>query len=203
MSKKGVSLEEKKSRMLELLHETGECYQLKELEKLGPKLKGVVANSVKDVIQRLLDDGLIESDKLGNSIFFWAFPTKVLKTSKRKLEEITIQYENTSKKLKLMETTMQNASVNEEENVLSQTLTEITALEIDIANLQKELDEIKENDPHKLNNMKEKTKGLKEAANRWTDNIFAVKTWCKKKFFMDEEILNKQFGIPEDLDYVE
>ncbi|XP_066140524.1 meiotic nuclear division protein 1 homolog [Euwallacea fornicatus] len=203
MSKKGVSLEEKKSRMLDLLYETGECYQLKELEKLAPKLKGVVANSVKDVIQRLLDDGLIESDKLGNSIFFWAFPGKVLKANKRKLEEVNIQYENTSKKLKLMETTIQHASVNEEESALSQTLTEITALEIDIATLKKKLDEMKENDPHKFDDMKEKTKGLREAVNRWTDNIFAVKTWCKKKFFMDDKTLDKQFGIPEDLDYVE
>lgn len=44
---------------------------------------------------------------------------------------------------------------------------------------------------------------LKDATNRWTDNIFAMKTWCKKKFFIEDNILNEQFGIPEDLDYVE
>lgn len=44
---------------------------------------------------------------------------------------------------------------------------------------------------------------LKDAANRWIDNIFATKSWCKKKFFIEDNVLNKQFGIPEDLDYLE
>lgn len=43
----------------------------------------------------------------------------------------------------------------------------------------------------------------KEAANVWTDNIFSIQTWCKQKFDILEETLNKQFRIPEDLDYVE
>ena len=45
-------------------------------------------------------------------------------------------------------------------------------------------------------------KVAKEAANRWTDNVYAVKTWCKNKFNMEENALNKNFGIPEDFDYL-
>lgn len=41
-----------------------------------------------------------------------------------------------------------------------------------------------------------------EAVNRWTDNIFAVKSWCKSKFYMEDNALNKAFGIPEELDYL-
>lgn len=41
-----------------------------------------------------------------------------------------------------------------------------------------------------------------EAVNRWTDNIFAVKSWCKSKFYMEDNQLNKAFGIPEELDYL-
>lgn len=40
------------------------------------------------------------------------------------------------------------------------------------------------------------------AVNRWTDNIFSIKSWCKNKFFIEEEVLNKQFDIPEELDYI-
>jgi len=43
----------------------------------------------------------------------------------------------------------------------------------------------------------------KEAGNRWTDNIFSVKSWCKKKFYIEDSVINKQFEIPEDLDYLE
>ena len=33
--------------------------------------------SVKDVLQSLVDDGLVDSDRIGTSNYFWAFPSKV------------------------------------------------------------------------------------------------------------------------------
>lgn len=32
--------------------------------------------------------------------------------------------------------------------------------------------------------------------------MFVVKSWCKDRFSVDGETLDKQFGIPEDFDYV-
>lgn len=43
---------------------------------------------------------------------------------------------------------------------------------------------------------------LLEAANRWTDNVYTLRSWCVKKFNVDQNELNKQFEIPEDLDYI-
>ena len=48
---------------------------LKELEKWGPK-KGIVLQTVKDVNQSLIDDNLVETDKIGIGSFFWALPSK-------------------------------------------------------------------------------------------------------------------------------
>lgn len=204
MSKKGVSADEKKHRMLELFYETGECFQLKELEKLAPKAKGIVANSVEDVVQKLLDEGLIESDKIGTSIYFWAFPSKAVKSRKRKLEEVTNQYEETSKKLKLIEQSIKQSKGSEaDEDNKNRILNEITDLELEIGTLKKRLEEHKENDPAKFEAMRSKTEAIKNAANRWTDNIFAVKSWCKKKFLIEDSVLDKQFGIPEDFDYID
>lgn len=53
-------------------------YFYQELERIAPKEKGIIANSVKDVLQNLVDDGLVDTDKIGNSIYFWAFPKLVL-----------------------------------------------------------------------------------------------------------------------------
>lgn len=67
MSKKrGLSVEEKRSRMLEIFYEKKDVFQLKDLEKICPKEKGIVAQSVKDVLQSLVDDGLVDSEKIGN-----------------------------------------------------------------------------------------------------------------------------------------
>lgn len=75
MSKrKGLTLDEKRMRMLHLFYEKKEFFTLKELEKIAPKEKGIIAQSVKDVLQTLVDDGLVRSEKIGTSVYFWTFP---------------------------------------------------------------------------------------------------------------------------------
>ena len=69
--------------------------------------------------------------------------------------------------------------------------------------LKQKLDRLRACDPEVLEEVKQKTSIAKESANRWTDNIFSVKTWCKRKFAIEEAAINKNFGIPEELDYVE
>ena len=32
--------------------------------------------SVKDILQSLVDDGMVDTDKIGTSVYFWAFPSK-------------------------------------------------------------------------------------------------------------------------------
>ena len=88
MGKKGLSLEEKRKKMLEILYETKDFFLLKELEKIAPKQKGIIAQSVKDVLQSLVDDNLVDTDKIGTSVYFWAFPSKALALRKARLSEI-------------------------------------------------------------------------------------------------------------------
>jgi hypothetical protein len=61
--------------MLEIFYEKQDFFQLKELEKMGPKLKGIISQSVKDVVQSLVDDNLVTCEKIGTSNYFWAFPS--------------------------------------------------------------------------------------------------------------------------------
>lgn len=44
---------------------------------------------------------------------------------------------------------------------------------------------------------------VKEGVNRWIDNIFIIKFWCVRKFGLEEKMIDKNFGILEDFDYVE
>ena len=89
MSKKrGLSIEEKRERMLELFYDKKDFFLLKELEKIAFKEKGIVSQSVKDVVQSLVDDDMINSDKIGSSVYFWAFPSNASVTKNRKLAEL-------------------------------------------------------------------------------------------------------------------
>ncbi|KAK4391757.1 Meiotic nuclear division protein 1 [Sesamum angolense] len=65
--KRGLSLDEKREKMLQIFYESQDFFLLKELEKLGPK-KGVITQSVKDVVQSLVDDDLVFKDKIGTSV---------------------------------------------------------------------------------------------------------------------------------------
>ena len=76
--KKGLSIDEKRKRMLDIFYDSKEVFLLKDLEKIAPKTKGIIVQSVKDVVQSLVDDNLVETDKIGTSVYFWAFPSKAL-----------------------------------------------------------------------------------------------------------------------------
>lgn len=72
--RKPLSIEEKRKRMIELFHESKEFWQLKELEKIAPKSKGIVEKSVKEVIDCLVDDGCVNTEKIGTSNYYWSYP---------------------------------------------------------------------------------------------------------------------------------
>ena len=84
--KKGLSLEEKRKKMMEIFYETKDVFLLKDLEKIAPKMKGITSMSVKDVVTSLVDDGLDDTNNIGTSVYIWAFPSKASQARKRKLE---------------------------------------------------------------------------------------------------------------------
>ncbi len=78
---------------MEIFFEKKDFFQLKELEKIAPKEKGIVQGTVKDVIQGLVDDGMVDTDKIGTSVYFWAFPSKAANTKKQKLVQLETRQE--------------------------------------------------------------------------------------------------------------
>ncbi|KAI8577662.1 hypothetical protein K450DRAFT_177470, partial [Umbelopsis ramanniana AG] len=76
---RGISADEKRRRLESLFHETKQFYQLKELEKIAPK-RQIVVQSVKDTLQSLVDDGLVNMEKIGSSNYFWSFPSAAAQT---------------------------------------------------------------------------------------------------------------------------
>ena len=83
---KGLSFEEKRRRMLDIFNNDPSFFHLKDIEKLGIK-KGIIYQSIKDVLDSLVNDNLVESEKIGSSNFFWALPSKIYQAKKNKLEK--------------------------------------------------------------------------------------------------------------------
>ncbi|KAE9587911.1 hypothetical protein Lal_00003188 [Lupinus albus] len=207
MSKKrGLSLEEKREKMLQIFYDSHDFYLLKELEKLGPR-KGVISQSVKDVVQSLVDDDLVSKDKIGTSVYFWSLPSCAgnqlrnvyrkldsdLKSSKKRYVELVDQCEALKKG-------------REESDEREMALADLKAIELKHNELKNELEKYRDNDPAAFEAMKEAIEVAHASANRWTDNIFTLRQWCSNNFPEAKEQLEnmyKEIGITDDFDYLE
>lgn len=207
MSKKrGLSLDEKREKMLQIFYESQDFYLLKELEKLGPK-KGVISQSVKDVLQSLVDDDLVLKDKIGSSIYFWSLPSTAgnqLRNVSRKLESDL----QTSKKrcAELGEQCNALKKGREESDEREVALSELKSVELKHNALKDELAQYADNDPAAFETMKKAIEVAYSAANRWTDNIFTLRQWCSNNFPQAKEQLEHMYqetGITDDFDYLE
>ncbi|XP_042341463.1 meiotic nuclear division protein 1 homolog [Plectropomus leopardus] len=202
--KKGLSLEEKRARMMEIFFESKDVFQLKDIEKIAPKSKGIAPMTVKDVLQSLVDDSMVDCERVGTSNYYWAFPSKALHARKRKLEELQKQISEAKQRKVSVEKAIEKAKVGREDTTeRSSLLKELQALREERTQLQAELEKYRECDPEVVEEMRKSNVVAKEAVSRWTDNIFAIKSWTKKKFAFDESRINKAFGIPEDFDYLD
>ncbi|KAH1170069.1 meiotic nuclear division protein 1 homolog [Mauremys mutica] len=202
--KKGLSVEEKRTRMMEIFFETKDVFQLKDMEKIAPKEKGITAMSVKEILQSLVDDGMVDTDRIGTSNYFWAFPSKALHARKRKLEALETQLAESSQKKERLQQSIEKSKIGRQETAERAALTkELAALRQKKEHLMAEIEKYKECDPDVVEEIRQANKVAKEAANRWTDNIFAIKSWAKRKFGFEENRIDKSFGIPEDFDYID
>ncbi|KAJ3110568.1 Meiotic nuclear division protein 1, partial [Nowakowskiella sp. JEL0407] len=86
--KERLNIDEKRKRLTEIFHETKDFFLLKDLEKIAPKSKGIVEKSVKEVLESLVADNIVNSEKIGTSIYYWSFPGQSFNSKKRKLEQL-------------------------------------------------------------------------------------------------------------------
>ncbi|KAJ2779671.1 Meiotic nuclear division protein 1 [Coemansia javaensis] len=198
-----LGLDEKRKRMMDIFHEAPEPYLLKELERIGPKQKGIVAQSVKDVVQSLVDDGMCHCEKIGSSNFFWAFPSEAAvrrRNRRAALEKELAQQQAAREELAASIARAQlGREQTDERAVLAE---ELAAAEAAWKQQQAELQQFKECDPVVLGRKRDDARHARDAANRWTDNIFIFQSWIREKFNMDLDEFNKHMGIPADLDSV-
>ena len=82
-----------------------------------------------------------------------------------------------------MEVDVKNAEVGREPSESrTKLLSDIDMEKEKAAKLKARLQEFADNDPAVLEDMAKEAATALEAANRWTDNIFSIQSWIRKKF---------------------
>ena len=190
--------------MMELFYEKQDFFQLKELEKSCQKEKGITSMSVKEILTSLVDDAMVDTEKIGTSVYFWAFPSKASQNRKRKIDELSGQLVNSKSKRRNLESQLKSAKLGKDDTQeRGEILSKLSQNQEKLKEVEKELLRYRECDPEVMEQMKEDTQISKDAANRWTDNIFSITSWIKRKFSFDDATIYKQFGLPEELDYLD
>ncbi|KAG2132659.1 meiotic nuclear division protein 1 [Suillus cothurnatus] len=199
MAPRGLSLEEKRIKLLEIFHESKDFYQLKELEKLGPKLKGIVSQTVKEVLQSLVDDGLVQGDKIGASNFFWSFPSQrgtIVQNRLDNVKETRTSYEGQLAELKTAiehERTLRPLSDSR-----AAALEQLTSMKKQFAVLQEEIDAYGACDPVKVEEKRRAVTLAHEAAVRWTDNYSILLSHFTRQTGMDVQDIRRYLEIGDD-----
>jgi Leucine zipper with capping helix domain/Mnd1 HTH domain len=184
--------------------------------------------SVADMNQSLIDDGLVDKEKVGGTNYFWSFPAKKDSLDQKRHEKVLAQIaqlktsvdeaqvalqdakrgrEDDEEELDASDTPSNDAD-NPDEGVKERPVRQSRAAKIQrLEEISKqrveaaaELDKLKENDPQALADLDRELSLVQQAANRWTDNIFNCQSYLIKKRGMDKKEAMKILGITSTFD---
>nr|KAJ3418961.1 Meiotic nuclear division protein 1 [Polyrhizophydium stewartii] len=204
---KPLSLDEKRKRMLEIFHDSRDFFNLKELEKIAPKSKGIIEKSVKEVVESLVNDGIVQTEKIGSSNYFWSFPGAEAHQIRKRLEatqaELSTQLEKKAQAvIAIAEASAERAdSLGQDER--RALLAALHQAEQEHVQLTAEIAKYKDSDPAVIAAKERGSKIAFDAATRWTDNLFTLQQYCRETCGMSGTEFNANFGIPENFDYPE
>ena len=203
---------DKRAIILGIFHEKKEPFLLKEIEKLASK-KGVVLQSVQEILKTLTDDDLVKTDKIGTTNWFWSFPSEHATKLEQKKNQCDAELKALEKQLKKIEEDIENEKTTNKENDASSSAQDrknaemaLQAAKDENAKLLKELAKLEESNPELQEQVAKGVDAMRGAADRWTDNLFLVKSWVDKKMGDKEQTkaFFKQQGVDlNTLDYVQ
>ncbi|KAI7843270.1 hypothetical protein COHA_003103 [Chlorella ohadii] len=201
-----MSAEEKRQTLLGIFHETKDVFTLKDIEKLGSK-RGVVQQTIKDVVQSLVDDDMVHQERIGASNYFWSFPGEAAAKVAGEIAKLEKRLQDRQAERAALQKQVEASRVGKEDSEERRALQQQAAqLQAAVEAQAAELAEYAGNDPDRYDNLKAGAKLSCESANRWIDNIEALRCWLKKRFDgMGDQIdsLFKENNIKEDTDYLQ
>jgi DNA-binding transcriptional regulator YhcF (GntR family) len=192
-----------------IYHKSQQVYTEKEIIALAAKA-GVNANSIPDVHQSLVDDALVEKEKIGGSNYCWSFKAKKDRMAQKQHEQTLQVIQDLKPKVEEASAKLADAKRGREETPEEEgggggetrakklaRLSELTKRKVQI---ETELDSLKENDPAALADLEKELKLVTGAAHRWTDNIFECKSYLVKKRGMEKKEAMRILGVTANFD---
>lgn len=190
--------------MLEYFLETKEVQTLKLLEKRIRKAKGIVPQSVKDVLEILISDEKVDMDKIGSGNFYWSFPSKAIQKRRNEIAKLESLLRAKRARLASLEARQKSALASRVPTPQREAnLAKLSELRAALSGVDAELSSFAKSDPKLIEEKKQAIRFCWSQTNLWIDNVFQVISFTKKKRpeLKDGQIL-KHMGLPSELDYL-
>lgn len=159
---------------------------------------------IKDLLELLLADGRIESDKIGAGRFYWLFPAAAAQRAKKRKADVDREIDTFEEKKRRLNEEIASAQLGKENTEeRKELLKEMKSLEEETKELDEKLAKYADFDPELVAKLKSDAKKAQDAANRWTDNIFVLKKYSRNELNIDNKDFDKMFELPVDFDYIE
>lgn len=198
-----MNADQKKSILLEMIRTSRTFFKISELENLGAK-KGIVQNTIKDMVQQLVDDGLVMSEKVGVSVLYWSFQSNEVQKKTLKYESLKNSCEEMVEEIRSKETYVSSERESKEHTREREELEQrLSTLNKKEEEQKTELELFSETDPVVYDKLVSEREAMADECNRIIDNIFIVQDYVCSKFSMEKSEFNSSFSVPQDLDYVQ
>ncbi len=197
-----MSLEEKRSTLLNLYHSMKGPVTEKELISLATKA-GVSQGAILQVNDGLVSDYLVDTGKVGGSHVWWSFPAAADRKKKVKLDELNKGVEMYKRRLeKALEKLKEAKDCRcDADGSRSKKLRRLNELNISKASLNSELSILADSDPEAIDDLHKSVAMCKAAAERWTDNVLACRSYLIKRKGWDRKEADRALGITANFDY--
>eukprot|EP00301_Raphidiophrys_heterophryoidea_P003938 c11751_g1_i1.p1 GENE.c11751_g1_i1~~c11751_g1_i1.p1 ORF type:complete len:162 (+),score=34.91 c11751_g1_i1:309-794(+) len=158
---------------------------------------------IKDVLQQILDENWVETDKVGINTVYWSFPGQAGVQRKRKIDALSDEKAQLAKKVQVSrQEAEKEAQGKEDSDERKEILAKLQVLMTENEQLKSEAKKFSAYDPERLDQIRAQAEVALEAANRWTDNLWALKKYCGDKFNIDGNAFDRAADIVIE-DYLE
>ena len=201
---KGVSAAEKKVKLLEVFHKGGNVFSSKEILKCNP---GFPSGAIEGVLIELVSDDLVTEGKIGGAKFYWSFPGAQRMKKAAALQQLRAQLAKAQ--AQCTELTAKAEAARKASGQSEDEVARIRQAEEGIVDYKKreaeaiaEKDRLLKSSGSNMTLRKKDLPVLRDAANRWTDNLFELDKFMQEKCGMEKARVQKELGTG-NLDYVE
>lgn len=162
-----------------------------------------MAQTVKEVLQSLVDDSLVAMEKIGTSNYFFSFPSAALQSRRNKIDQLAAELARAERHIGEAEQQLGLARAEREETAeRAEAAGAAGELDARSAALGRELESFRDLDPDLFDASRQRLSQLRSSANLWTENIFTLQAHLADKFLMERAAVEQHFELDPELDYL-